>query len=261
GEDLLQLINQVLDLSKIEAGKQDVSLAPVDLRDVTTALGRIFSPLAGEKGLELVIEHAPDAPSQIHTDRSRVERILTNLLGNSIKFTERGRVTLAVKRPRGAPSGRPGLTADSSVAFSVTDTGIGIPDSERDRVFVPFEQLEATSSRRYQGTGLGLSIARESAILLGGELTLESKVGQGSTFTLILPESRAQTEPPVASQVQTTDDRENLEAAEAHILLIEDDAILAEQLVDIIHGRGLKALVARSGEEGLESARKRRPHG
>src|SRR5690606_34904485 len=85
GEDLLQLINQVLDLSKIEAGKQDVSLAPVDLRDVTTALGRIFSPLAGEKGLELVIEHAPDAPSQIHTDRSRVERILTNLLGNSIK--------------------------------------------------------------------------------------------------------------------------------------------------------------------------------
>ena len=264
GEDLLQLINQVLDLSKIEAGKQDVSLGSVNLKEVTDGLGRIFRPLAEEKGLELQIEHTDEVPLEIRTDRSRVERILTNLLGNAIKFTERGRVSLKVGKPSPSTAiDRPGLTAASAIAFRVSDTGIGIPASERQRIFVPFEQIEATSSRRYQGTGLGLSIARESAILLGGELTLDSVVGQGSTFTLILPltgeasESRARR----SSVPVTGDDRENLAAKDAHILLIEDDPILAEQLVDIVHARGLKALVAKSGEEGLALARKQAPRG
>jgi len=265
GEDLLQLINQVLDLSKIEAGKEELDITMVSIAELTTALGRIFRPLAAEKGLELRISVDPATPQEIQSDRVRVERILINLLGNAIKFTERGTVALDV-RPvahRGPGKGPTGTVAAPALAFAVSDTGIGIPESERERVFVPFEQLEATSARRYQGTGLGLSIARDSAILLGGELALESVVDRGSTFTLTIPVSQPALEhaAPLPKPAPRADDRTNLEVADPHILVIEDDPILSEQLFEIVHARGLKALLARTGEEGLALARAHAPRG
>lgn len=264
GRDLLGLINQVLDLAKIESGRQELDIGPVDPRDIADQLQRVFSPLAEDKGLALAVEVERDVPHGIVTDRYRLERILTNLLGNGIKFTNRGEVSLRVRRARaqGFPH-REGLAPETSLAFVVSDTGIGIPPDARERVFAPFEQVESRPDRRYGGSGLGLAIARESAMLLGGDLLLESEVGRGSTFTCYVPY-----EPPGSQQqwrrpalAAARDDEVNLAAGEASLLIIEDDAVFTEQLVNIIHKRGFKALVATSGERGVELSRERRPAG
>jgi signal transduction histidine kinase/HAMP domain-containing protein len=184
GQDLLALINQVLDLSKIEAGKQEYELEPVPLTHFAEHARRVFTPLANEKKLSFVVEVAPGMPATIATDRQRVERILTNLLGNAIKFTDHGEVALRIGRAGPASRFQRGdLVPEETVAFTVSDSGIGIPLESQARVFAPFEQVEARSDRRYAGTGLGLAIARESATLLGGELQLVSTPGKGSTFT------------------------------------------------------------------------------
>lgn len=268
GKDLLELINQVLDLSKIEAGRQETDHQWVPLEPLADSMRRIFEPLAHEKNLQLVVEIASGTPESIWSDRSRIERIVTNLLGNAIKFTERGKVTLRIGLPdsRGRAR-RSGLDPDDAIAFVVSDTGIGIPAEEHERVFVPFEQIEASTSRRYQGTGLGLSIARESARLLGGELSLESTANVGSTFSCILPRKKPSGADVAATT--TSDDAASPRPAHshprapttAHVLVIEDDPVLAEQLEDIIHSRGLEALTASTGADGIALAKQHRPCG
>jgi len=266
GGDLLNLINQVLDLAKIEAGRQDVKLEPAELSRFVEHARRVFAPLAAEKSLELEITLDPGCPPSIVTDAGRVERIITNLLGNAIKFTDRGEVTLRIFKPEPSVEfTRPELNADSCLALTVSDTGIGIAPDALERVFVPFEQLESHANRRYSGTGLGLAISRESVALLGGELQLVSTPGRGSSFTCYLPLVAApvsDSQPPkLKSKSSVVDDRDHLEPDAPHLLVIEDDPVLAEQLLEIIHARRLKALVANSGEEGVRLASRFRPQG
>ncbi len=282
GKDLLALINQVLDLAKIEAGKQEIFIEPVPLAQFPERAQRVFTPLAHDKGLELIIDVAPSLPENILTDRQRVDQILTNLLGNAIKFTEHGSVTLRVGRPApGTSLGRPDLTVERTLALVVTDTGIGIAPQEQERVFAPFQQIDARTDRRYGGSGLGLSIVRELAVLLGGELQLTSAPGKGSTFTLFLPDQgpgttadaspsggapqAALSAPPSAGGAsplaRVTDDRETLKPDEPHLLIIEDDPVFAAQLAEIIHARRFKVLVAPEGREGLRLAKTHRPQG
>jgi CheY-like chemotaxis protein/signal transduction histidine kinase/HAMP domain-containing protein len=262
GQDLLGLINEVLDLAKIESGRQEVNVEEVELGQFAAYARRVFEPLARDKGLALQTELAAELPLSVCTDVQRVERILTNLLGNAIKFTERGEVRLKIHPASPALFGEPGGQR-RWIAFSVTDTGIGIPLDAQERVFAPFEQLES-QSRRHGGTGLGLAIARESAQLLGGDLRVQSSPGKGSTFTCYLPERPISVAPPARASEQApaaTDDRATLEPSELYVLVIEDDPVLSEQLVSIIHARKLKALVAGTGAEGLRMARERRPVG
>lgn len=260
GQDLLTLINEVLDLSKIEAGKQELSLETVEVTHFVAFAKRLFEPAATAKGLKLALSIDADAPFSILTDRLRVERILTNLLGNALKFTERGQITLQIGRPRaGAPAAVPELERERAVAFHVIDTGVGIPEAARERVFAPFEQVDGRSNRGHAGTGLGLSIARESARLLGGELFLQPAAEAGTTFSCVLPERSEQ-----AVQIRGTlfrappravdDDRDKLVEQEPHLLIVEDDRVLAEQLVDIAHARRLKAVVVGTGGEALRLA-------
>ncbi|HET9690616.1 MAG TPA: response regulator, partial [Acidimicrobiales bacterium] len=189
GSDLLDLINDILDLSKVEAGKMEVVAGPVALADVADRLRQSFEPLAAEKGLTLEVALADDAPESIVTDEQRLHQVLKNLMSNAVKFTERGTVRLEVS---GAPTGGRYASdalaaAPSVVSFAVSDTGVGIPADKLRIVFEAFQQADGTTSRRYGGTGLGLSISREITRLLGGELRLVSEVGAGSTFTLLLP--------------------------------------------------------------------------
>jgi len=269
GGDLLNLINQVLDLAKIEAGRQELRLEAVPLTRFSEQMRRVFEPLADEKRLKLEISLDPELPERVTTDPQRVERILMNLLGNAVKFTDHGTIRLAFAKPSaGAKAHRPGLELDGCFALIVSDTGIGIPAEAQERVFSPFEQIESHSNRRYAGTGLGLAISRESAALLGGELQLESTPGQGSTFTCYLPmqaapllaaaHSKRPSQPEAGGIV---DDRAALGAEVPHVLVIEDDAVLAEQLVDIVRARRLKVVVTHSGEEGIALARAHRPQG
>jgi signal transduction histidine kinase/HAMP domain-containing protein/CheY-like chemotaxis protein len=185
GSDLLQLINDILDLSKVEAGKMDLHVEPVALAALVDDLRATFTPVTTEKGLRLKVEIAPDVPDRLLTDRHRLAQILRNLLSNAVKFTEQGRVELTITMVAPA-AGRPG---GDHVLFAVTDTGIGIAEENLDRIFGAFQQGDGTTSRRYGGTGLGLSICREVATLLGGEIRARSVYGSGSTFTLDLPTS------------------------------------------------------------------------
>lgn len=265
GEDLLDLINQVLDLSKIEAGKQELLVEEIELSQVAQSMRRVFEPLAREKELEFLVEIDETSPRTIVSDRLRLERVLTNLLGNAIKFTETGRVDLRIaSRPGEAAIGESDETGPR-VAFVVQDTGIGIAPSEQARAFRPFEQIEASTARRFQGTGLGLAIVRESVALLGGTIGVESELGKGSTFTCLFPYQVPHSDLPepektfVESLERPVLRRDNDEAL--HVLVIEDDPILAEQLLAIIDGRGLTGLVANSGELGLNLAKSRRPAG
>jgi HAMP domain-containing protein/CheY-like chemotaxis protein/signal transduction histidine kinase len=189
GTDLLNLINDVLDLSKVEAGKMDINASDVLLADVTTFVDRSFRPVADQKGLELGMDVDPELPPAIYTDGQRLQQVLKNLLSNAFKFTEQGGVTLTIRKAeKGRRFGHPALNeADVVVAFAVADTGIGIPADKHRVIFESFQQADGTTSRRFGGTGLGLSISREIARLLGGEIRVDSTEGRGSTFTLFLP--------------------------------------------------------------------------
>jgi len=252
GQDLLSLINQVLDLSKIEAGKQDITLESVEPSHFTAFARRMFEASANQKGLELVTRVDAGAPALLVTDRQRVERILINLLGNALKFTAHGQVSLSIGRPRGASGDH---SAQRLVAFTVSDSGAGIPEAARERVFAPFEQVQGQANRGHTGTGLGLPIARESARLLGGELLLESSSSEGSTFVCVVPE-RPIPAPSLSSRPSTPvdDDAEQLLPDEPHLLIIEDDSVLAEQLVGIARARRLKVVVVSTAREGLRLA-------
>ncbi|AHG87608.1 ATP-binding region ATPase domain protein [Gemmatirosa kalamazoonensis] len=189
GSDLLNLINDVLDLSKVEAGKMEVHPLDVRVEEVREFAERTFRPLAEQKALDFSIDVLPGTPDSLVTDGQRLNQILKNLLSNAFKFTEHGSITLTVRRAEGGRrfANRVLDTADTVLAFAVKDTGIGIPKDKQQLIFESFQQADGATSRKYGGTGLGLSISREIARLLGGEIRVESKPGEGSTFTLFLP--------------------------------------------------------------------------
>jgi CheY-like chemotaxis protein/CHASE3 domain sensor protein len=271
GNDLLTLINDILDLSKIEAGHIEVRPENVPLQRLTTDLRQLFQPVADERKLEFEIAVAKDCPALIETDRQRLEQILKNLLSNAFKFTETGGVRLAI-----APAGA------SEIAFAVTDTGIGVPIEQQLSIFEAFRQADGTISRKYGGTGLGLSISRELARLLGGVLTLESQVGAGSTFTITIPRAydpahvaaREQPSPvhpaptpappPLARRSTSLpqaidDDRDQLIGARRLLLVVEDDDRFAAIVRDLSRELGFQCLVAGTAEEALKLARKFKP--
>ncbi len=197
GSDLLQLINDILDLSKVEAGKMDVRPARIALVQLTDYVEAAFRPMTGDKGLDFTVTVSPALPATLHTDEQRLQQVLRNLLSNAVKFTDAGAVRLVIQpggtdvpqhvREQLLESGQIDDPDAKLVAFSVTDTGIGIPGNKLREIFEAFKQADGGTSRKYGGTGLGLSISREIARLLGGEIHAESELGRGSTFTLYLP--------------------------------------------------------------------------
>lgn len=197
----LTLINDILDLSKIEAGQLQIQPEHLPLTRLTHDIRALFQPVASQRGLafEIVVEN--DLPATVETDRQRLEQILKNLLSNAFKFTERGSVRLAIA-PHGA----------DRLALSVKDTGIGISDEQQQGIFEAFRQADGTISRRYGGTGLGLSISRELARLLGGTISLESQPGEGSTFTLTLPLAYEPAEVEVRTPQPATPERKSRQA-------------------------------------------------
>ncbi|NIM13704.1 MAG: response regulator [Candidatus Aminicenantes bacterium] len=190
GSDLLNLINEILDLSKIEAGMMEIRIENILFDELVGGLERIFKPVAANKGIAFNIEISrQELPESIDTDSQRVQQILKNLLSNAFKFTNEGNVTLRLYRPgKEVDLSQSGLQPEEAIAISVSDTGIGIPDEKQAVIFEAFRQEDGTTSRKFGGTGLGLSISRELAWLLGGEIWMKSESGKGSTFTLYLPE-------------------------------------------------------------------------
>ncbi len=188
GADLLALINEILDLSKIEAGKVDLMIEDVTMESLLGDIKRLYQGVADDKGVALDLSVAGGVPDMIRTDSQRLQQVLRNLLTNAFKFTHQGTVALDISRPDPAAFGGAGLHLDKAIAFTVKDDGIGIPKEKQVAIFQAFQQADGSTSRKYGGTGLGLSISKELAKLLGGAIFLESAEGQGSAFTIVLPE-------------------------------------------------------------------------
>jgi len=189
GADLLNLINDILDLSKVEAGKIQVSPEPLFIGQLQELVEQKFRHVAEEKGLEFSIKCDADIPESLYTDAQRLQQIISNLLSNALKFTRQGHVSLSIHRPpQTIEFLHSNLQSNNSVAFSISDSGIGVPHNKQKAIFEAFQQADGTTSRKYGGTGLGLSISRQLAQLLGGEIQLRSEPGKGSTFTVYLPE-------------------------------------------------------------------------
>ncbi|RZL56425.1 MAG: response regulator [Variovorax sp.] len=291
GNDLLVLINDILDIAKVEAGKLELVTEEVPLATLTDSLAMTFTPLANQKQLAFRIETAPGTPATLATDRQRIEQILKNLLSNALKFTEAGEVSLTVS---------PG--PDGGALFAVTDSGIGIAEAQQELIFEAFRQADGTTSRRYGGTGLGLSISRDLTRLVGGTLTVKSAPGSGSTFTLQLPARSPQaaasapafatvhdggpsgrpasnTHPnalppirrgpapspvpmppaPAASGASTStpqfaDDRLLPPGTARRVLVIEDEPQFAHILYDLAHELGYRCLVAHGAHDGFDLA-------
>ena len=285
GHELLNLINEILDLSKIEAGRMSIHIEEVRLSEIISNITANYKPLADDKGLDLITNISKDLPETIKTDQQRLDQIIRNLMSNAVKFTEKGKMTVDFHKPvSGANLSRSGLDPDKSVALSVTDTGIGIPKDKQLEIFEAFQQANGSTSRIYGGTGLGLSISRELARLLGGEIQLSSEKGKGSTFTLYLPiegvkletrnskletgdlklerMGRPEREFQVSnfkSQPSIPDDRDDIKENERVILVIEDDTKFAKTLYRLCHDRDFKCIHAGDGETGLEIANKFKP--
>jgi signal transduction histidine kinase/DNA-binding response OmpR family regulator/HAMP domain-containing protein len=267
GIDLLNLINDILDLAKIEAGRMDLFEEDLALPEVADSIKARFLPLAGKKGVGLHVVLEEDLPATIHSDRQRLEQILNNLISNAIKFTQHGSVEVAFATLPEA--------SEPELAVTVRDTGIGISEEKLQTIFETFRQAESGISRRYGGTGLGLAIARNMAELLGGSVTVESTVGIGSTFTFRLPiragaAASSPTFPPplpkeslslVAQRehAHVDDDRASLAAGDRSILIIEDDPSFAAILREVCRARDFKAICSPTGEEGLSLAREHGP--
>ena len=265
GNDLLNLINDILDISKVEAGKLEVRPENASVRRLVEAVEGLFRPQADDKGLRFVAEVADDAPALLFSDRQRVEQILKNLLSNAFKFTDAGEVALRVSA---APEG---------LRFDVRDSGIGIAEDQLQRIFEAFQQADGATNRRYGGTGLGLSISRDLAHLLGGSIIVSSQPGKGSVFSLLLPlnyEAPAEGEvvsapapivaiaptpiaPPVVrapAAAAFADDREQLNVGQRCVLVVEDEPKFARILYDLARELGYRCLVAMGAEEGLRLA-------
>ncbi|KAF1004225.1 MAG: Sensory/regulatory protein RpfC [Luteibacter sp.] len=280
GSNLLRLINDILDLSKVEAGKMELMLDGFSLTDLARTLGRTFNHVAQEKDLRFVVELQPGLPETIRTDGGKLEQVANNLLSNAFKFTSEGSVALRIARPVAGATLPTGMDPAHTVMIAVTDSGIGIPADKFERVFHAFEQVDASTSRQYGGTGLGLAISRRIANLLGGDITLESEAGKGSTFTIFLPDeapdSGTRPEPVPLQQAAAeatlplspsliadsiADDRASLSPGDTAILVVEDDPAFARILADMIHRKGHRVLAAGDGESGLALARQYRPTG
>jgi HAMP domain-containing protein/signal transduction histidine kinase/DNA-binding response OmpR family regulator len=291
GADLLDLINDILDLSKVEAGRMDVNSSEVTLADVREYVERTFAPLTEEKGLELAVEiHGAAVPPTIVTDEQRLQQVLKNLISNAVKFTDEGGVTMRIEAaPESTQFATPSLAnADTVLAFSVIDSGIGIPEDKLRVIFESFQQADGTTSRKYGGTGLGLSISREIARLLGGEIRVQSEPGRGSTFTLYLPalfapaetglrdaqeelaaligegqallaEAKPELDPSLLLPSDVPDDRDEIQQGDRVVLIVEDDATFAGVVLDVARSRGFKGIVALRGDSGLALAHEFRP--
>ncbi len=273
GQGLLSLIDEILDLSKIESGKMKLEVEEVQVNEVVTDLRSLFNPIANDKKLAFEITVKEGLPEQIETDKMRLEQILKNLLSNAFKFTSKGKVSLS-------------LTSDltyNTLMFKVKDTGIGIASDKLNLVFQAFQQADGSTRRKFGGTGLGLSISKELSKLLGGDIKLESTVDVGSEFTLTIPikfadnaafleEQQTQYEQEeqnrLAERVKVIaerltvdhipndieDDRENILPNDKVILIIEDDTAFAKTLLDFTHKRNYKGIVAVRGDTGIEMA-------
>lgn len=187
GSDLLKLINDILDLSKVEAGKLDITMENIILKELMVDTQNMFGPMADVKGIDFLSTLDSQLPNSIESDSVRLKQILKNLIANAIKFTDEGSVTMAIRRPSPLESDALGCSEDNYIAFEVSDTGIGIQDEKQQLIFDAFRQADGTTSRKYGGTGLGLTITRELTGLLGGDIFLESALGEGSKFVLLLP--------------------------------------------------------------------------
>lgn len=277
GANLLRLINDILDLSKVESGKMELVLEDLNLSAFAGALRRNFRHVAKERGVDFAVEVEPDLPSSVETDGAKLEQITNNLLSNAFKFTRQGAVRVQIGRA--TIGGREG-----DLAIQVSDTGIGIEPEKFEKVFQAFEQVDGSTSRQFGGTGLGLSIARGMAQLLGGDIRLESTPGSGSTFTLLIPLRQGQprngvapvaqpaanpvaaaplisTVTPAAPVIELPDDRNSLLPGDTVILIIEDDPAFARILIDLVRRKGYRALFAGAGEAGLMLAAQFRPTG
>ncbi|MBN1764710.1 MAG: response regulator [Sedimentisphaerales bacterium] len=285
GMDLLKLINEILDLSKIESGKISIHVEEVDIAEIAYTIEKNFGYMARDKGLDLIINVADDLRQSIRTDKMRLEQILKNLISNAIKFTEKGRVSVTMKRPEDEINLSAGdVHSKGMLIFEIADTGIGISPKKQKMVFEAFQQADGGISRKYGGTGLGLSISRELARVLGGEIMLESTEGQGSIFTLYLPftteprlkaglstdepdndeestEISESTESlsPTAEVLFLTDDRDTIGPEDRTILVIDDDKSFARIIYEMTHEHGFKCLLAGEGKSGLACALEYRP--
>jgi HAMP domain-containing protein/CheY-like chemotaxis protein/signal transduction histidine kinase len=282
GTDLLNLISDILDLSKIESGTVSVEPEELFFGSLLEAVSRPFRHEAENRKLFFEVKGDPRLGRSLVTDPRRLQQVLKNLLSNAFKFTEQGGVRLTVSSAAsGFSSDHPILSgAGSVVAFEVSDTGIGIPAEKQRIIFEAFQQADAGTSRKYGGTGLGLAISRELASLLGGEIQLRSTPGKGSTFTLYVPQTyvgpaasplperhRASfiapvflANPVVSEQVaRVEDDRENLQEGDTILLIVEDDPHYARVIADLSHDKGFKVLSAMTGAEALALAREFNP--
>ncbi|WP_223453894.1 MULTISPECIES: response regulator [unclassified Pseudomonas] len=270
GNDLLHLINDILDISKVEAGKLEIRPENTSVVRLVDGLRGVFQPLATDKQLDFQVDMQDGAPLMLFTDRQRLEQVLKNLLSNAVKFTESGNVSLSVAT---APN--------DGIAFSVRDSGIGIAPDQHESVFEAFRQADGTTNRRYGGTGLGLSISRDLAALLGGSISVSSTPGQGSVFTLVLPQQYVEpgevpVEPMRAVPVAATpsvlpptlsplvaevdiprfdDDRNKGPFTNRCILVVEDEPNFAHILYDLAHELGYQCLVAHGADEGYDLAK------
>ncbi|MBB3593198.1 hypothetical protein FHX08_003601 [Rhizobium sp. BK529] len=283
GTDLLNLISDILDLSKIESGTVSVDAEEIFIRSLLEVMARPFRHEADNRGLTFGVEVGDDVAKSIITDSKRLQQILKNLLSNAFKFTAEGGVTLRVNVVKGGWSAdhQSLKHAPSVIAFEVADTGIGIPPEKQRIIFEAFQQADASTSRKYGGTGLGLAISRELANLLGGEIQLRSAPGVGSTFVLYLPLTYvgggvARTELPSTSNVvqlaeaaatrraeksgeHVDDDRDHIAPNDMVLLIVEDDPHYARVLVDLARDSGFKVLVASRGADALALAQQYKP--
>ena len=282
GTDLLNLISDILDLSKIESGTVSVEAEELFFNNVLEMVARPFRHEAENKKLNFEVQTDPHLSRSLVTDSKRLQQVLKNLLSNAFKFTEQGGVKLSVSEVEsGGGTDHPILSgAASVVAFEVSDTGIGIPADKQRIIFEAFQQADAGTSRKYGGTGLGLAISRELASLLGGEIQLRSAPGKGSTFTSVLPQTyvgpanaglipadrsaacffQAAAHRSVEGPAERIeDDRENLQPGDAVLLIVEDDPHYARVLCDLSRDKGFKVLVAMRGAEALSLAREFHP--
>lgn len=276
GNGLLNLIDELLDLSKIEAGKMELEYQQVSVEGVLNDIKSLFAPIAKEKKLDFIIKNELSEITQLETDRMRLEQILKNLLSNALKFTSKGQVSLTLRQPE--------LTGNL-LQFAVTDTGIGIPQNKQQLVFDAFQQADGSTKRKFGGTGLGLSISRELARLLGGEISLSSEPGKGSEFVLTIPMDRQAIVPtqnpatqpeklktddeqelkmtgryvvPVIPEA-VEDDRNNLQPYDQVVLIVEDDTAFGKALLGFTRKRGYKGIVAVRGDHGIALAQQYQP--
>jgi len=283
GADLLNLINEILDLSKVESGRMELDIAEFPVSEINAEINSMFSEIAKSKSVDFTILNNEKELRTLTTDKQRLEQILRNLLSNAFKFTGKGgRVIMDIHKaaPDISFKNRKLHSVPEIVAFSVTDTGIGIPEDKLGIVFEAFQQADGSTKRKYGGTGLGLSISRELASALGGEIHVESKEGIGSTFTLYLPrefdaavmttlDRKVEVKEPLQKESkiekfpvdegETNDDRYNIQENDKVILIMEDDIEFSKILLDFVRERNYKGIVAIQGNTGLSYARHYKP--